>query len=158
VESPALKAFLSRRQQVQSFCDAWRNAPDAFVDDVDNPYVTPADRPFVWLRSRQLGGRMAVPAHGRQYYRLASADFYPDDGLSPAWPFKPGELDPWYELVERRVALSGTHDNLTRLPDGRLTRALGYSEAEQVLRQSIVSRWPGAKPTSSKRLQGPGDF
>ena len=58
-------------------CYAWPRAPEAFVDDLDCPYVTPADRPFVWLRARQLGGRWLIPGHGRQYYRLGPDDFAP---------------------------------------------------------------------------------
>ena len=56
---------LDRRQRVQSLCYAWPLAPEAFVDDLDCPYVTPSDRPFIWLRVRQLGGRLVIPGHGR---------------------------------------------------------------------------------------------
>src|SRR5262249_7110486 len=97
------------RQPVQSHCYAWEQAPDAYVDDRDCPYVTPPDRPFIWVRARMLGGRLAVPGHGRQYFRFGPNDFSPPDGLSPAWPLQPNELDPWYALVERRLGLSGMH-------------------------------------------------
>src|SRR5262249_25641261 len=73
----AVTALDRRRQRVQSQCYAWPFAPDAFVNDLDCPYVTPPDRPFVWLRARQLGGRLVIPAHGRQYYRLGPNDFAP---------------------------------------------------------------------------------
>ena len=66
-------------------------------------YVTAPNRPFVWVRARILGGRVAVPGHGRQYYRLGPEIFSPCDGLSAAWPLRPGELDPWYAFVERRL-------------------------------------------------------
>ena len=42
--------------------------------------LLPPDRPFVWLRARQLGGRWHVPAHGRQYYRLGPNDLLPPTG------------------------------------------------------------------------------
>jgi choline dehydrogenase-like flavoprotein len=50
----ALEAFDRRRQPIQAQCFAWRHAPAAFVDDFDCPYVTAPDRPFFWLRARQL--------------------------------------------------------------------------------------------------------
>src|SRR5579862_9600462 len=64
-------------QPVQSRCSAWSRTPNAFVDDRDCPYQSAPNKPFVWIRSRQLGGRMMVPGHGRQYYRLSESDFAP---------------------------------------------------------------------------------
>lgn len=142
----ALRMLGRRRQPVQSHCYAWERAPDAFVDDLDCPYVTAPDRPFIWIRSRTLGGRVAVPGHGRQYYRLGSDDFAPTDGLSAPWPLQPAELDPWYGLVEHRLGLSGIHDNLPWLPDSELTNVLTPTPMEAMLRDRIVKRWPGARP------------
>jgi choline dehydrogenase-like flavoprotein len=134
------------RQPVQSRCYAWSRAPEAFVDDLDCPYVTPPNRPFVWLRARLLGGRMVVPGHGRQYYRLGSDDLAPADGLSPPWPLKPGELDPWYRFVERRLDLAGCHDRVPWLPDSELSHLLEPTADEAALRHAIVARWPSARP------------
>jgi choline dehydrogenase-like flavoprotein len=134
------------RQPVQSRCYAWEFDPDAYVDDVDCPYITPPDRPFVWVRARQLGGRMVVPGHGRQYYRLAPDDFACTDGLSPTWPLRRAELDPWYAFVERRLGLAGMRDNVPWLPDSELSYVLNPAPAEAQLRAAIVARWPGARP------------
>src|SRR5262249_23511983 len=134
------------RQPVQSHCYAWEQAPDAYVDDRDCPYVTPPDRPFIWVRARMLGGRLAVPGHGRQYFRFGPNDFSPPDGLSPAWPLQPNELDPWYALVERRLGLSGMHDGLPWLPDSEITNFLNPTHVEAMLRDRIVARWPDARP------------
>jgi choline dehydrogenase-like flavoprotein len=143
---PAAVKVFDRRQAIQSRCYAWGLAPEAFVDDIDCPYITTPDHPFVWLRARQLGGRMVVPGHGRQYYRLGPNDFAPVDGLSPPWPLLTGELDPWYASVERRLGLAGTRDNLPWLPDSELSYVLSETPAEASLRRSIVARWPGARP------------
>ena len=142
--------LLGRRQSVQSRCFAWWTAPDTFVDDVDNPYVTPANQSFVWLRSRQLGGRIAVPGHGRQYYRLGPADFHPSDGASLPWPLGPNELSRWYDFVEQQVELAGNEDGLDYLPNGRPMRVLAYSAAETRLRAAVITRWPGARPILSR--------
>jgi choline dehydrogenase-like flavoprotein len=116
----AVRLLGRRRQPIQSRCFAWERAPDAFVDDIDCPYTTPSDRPFIWLRARLLGGRMAIPGHGRQYYRLGPNDLFPVDGLSPPWPLRSGELDQWYAAVERRLAIAGTEERLSWLPDSEL--------------------------------------
>lgn len=141
----ALEA-LRRRQPIQSCCHAWSLDPWAFVDDLDCPYSMPPGRPFVWLRARQLGGRMAVPGHGRQHYRLAPDDFAGTDGLSPRWPLRAGELDPWYEFVERRLRLAGMRDGIPWLPDSELAHVLEPTPAEADLKRTITARWPGARP------------
>lgn len=89
---------------------------------------------------------MAVPGHGRQYYRLAPGDFACPDGLSPAWPLRAGELDPWYAFVERRLGLAGMHDNVPWLPDGELACALNPSSTKAALQQAVTARWPYARP------------
>lgn len=138
------------RQPVQSLCMSWETAPNLFVDDHECPYVTPPGRPFVWIRARALGGRLSVPGHGRQYYRLGPDDLAPADGLSPAWPLRAGELDPWYALAERRLELFGMRDGLPWLPDGELTNYLSFTEAEAALRDKVCTRWPGAQPVAGR--------
>jgi choline dehydrogenase-like flavoprotein len=137
---------LRRRQPIQSCCYAWSVDPESFVDDLDCPYITPPGRPFIWLRSRQVGGRMVVRGHGRQYYRLAPGDFSCSDGLSPPWPLRTAELDPWYGLVERRVGLAGMRDNVPWLPDSELPYVLSPTPAEPALQLVIAGPWLGARP------------
>lgn len=141
-----VKALGQWRQPIQSRGFTWEQAPQAYVDDRDCPYVTEPDRPFTWIRSRMLGGRVAVPGHGRQYYRLGPDDFLPADGLSPAWPLEVGELDPWYALVERRLGISGMYDNLPWLPNSELANILSPTQPEAILCERIIDQWPGAKP------------
>jgi choline dehydrogenase-like flavoprotein len=143
----AMLRLLGRwRQPVQSRCYAWERSPDAFVDDHDCPYLTPSDRPFFWFRARLLGGRVAIPGHGRQYYRLGESDFQPADGLTPPWPLQAGELDPWYALVERRIGLSGCRDGLAWLPDSELVNVLEPTAAEAAMKAAIEARWRGTRP------------
>jgi choline dehydrogenase-like flavoprotein len=106
----------------------------------------PPGRPFIWLRSRQVGGRMVVPGHGRQYYRLAPDDFACADGLTPPWPLKHAELDPWYSLVERRLVLAGMRDNVPWLPDSEISYVLSPTPAEASMQRLIMERWPGVRP------------
>lgn len=151
----AVRALGRWRQPIQSQCFAWERAPEAFVDDVECPYVTPPGRPFNWIRSRMLGGRVAVPGHGRQYYRLGPDDFAPADGLSPRWPLQPAELDEWYALVERRLGLAGMLDGLSCVPDSVLERVQELAPSETIVREQIADRWPGAHPIVSRYAAPP---
>lgn len=146
LRTPLTRRLLARRQPIQSQCYAWGLAPWQFVDDIDCPYSTPPDRPFIWLRSRQLGGRMVIPGHGRQYYRFGPADFAPTDGLSPPWPLQPSELDPWYAAVERKLGLAGGKEHLPWLPDSELAVVLELAPSEAALQAAISLRWAGARP------------
>ena len=146
----ALRLLGRWRQPIQSRCYAWMRAPDAFVDDRDCPYVAAPDHPFVWIRSRMLGGRVAVPGHGRQYYRFGPDDFRPRDGQSPHWPLQVGELDKWYDLVEHRLGLSGMNDGHPWLPDSVLSRILQPTQTEEVIRKKIIGRWPNVRPILSR--------
>lgn len=145
-----LKAIGRRRQPVQTQCYAWERRPDAFVDDVDNPYETPDDAPFVWLRTRQPGGRLYVPGHGRQYFRFGAAEFRPADNASPRWPLGPNELDPWYEDVERRLEISGAADGIGHIPDSQIAHKLCFEPAEALMAAKIESAWSGARAVSGR--------
>jgi hypothetical protein len=79
-----LRAVGRIRQPIQSQCGLWTEAPQAYVDDLDCPYVTEPNHPFTWIRVRGTGGRMVVPGHGRQYYRkpadeciMRTSSFFP---------------------------------------------------------------------------------
>jgi len=102
----ALRAAGKLHQPIQTKFWAWDMAPDAFVDDRENPYLNDAGTRFDWFRARRIGGRMTIPGHGQQYYRLGKRDLVPDDGLSPRWPISHRELSYWYDAVERRLELS----------------------------------------------------
>ena len=134
------------RQPVQSKCFAWLLAPDAFVDDRQCPYLTEAETQFYWFRSHQIGGRMIVPGHGRQYYRLSPGDYGPNERSGAAWPFQASELDPWYDLVEERLGLVGAYDGCPNLPDSQLRQVRKPDQAEQELMQSVHERWPSSHP------------
>lgn len=146
----ALRLVGRLRQPVQSKCFAWEMAPESFVDDRDTPYVNEPGSRFDWFRTRQIGGRMVVPGHGRQYYRLGERDFFPDDTLSPRWPLTPGELDRWYEGVERHLGLSGASENCSWIPDGQIAHVLSPSAAEAEITDTVKRRWAGTQPILSR--------
>lgn len=134
------------RQPVQSKCFAWAMAPDVFVDDVDCPYDTEEGSKFLWYRSRQPGGRMMVPGHGRQYYRLSGlARARPDDNQI-GWPISLEELAAWYGHVEERLKLKGGAQDPARPESSRLSEVLEPTATEKAVMDTVRSRWPEARP------------
>src|SRR6185437_10251107 len=91
---------------------------DWFVDDLQNPYSTPPDKPFTWQRLRIVGGRTLV--WGRQSYRLSDLDFKAasHDGYGQNWPISYKDLAPYYDIVEDYVGISGASERNDALPDG----------------------------------------
>lgn len=111
-----------------------------FADDKEFPYSTPEDKPFVWARSYQLGGRSVT--WGRQSLRWGPKDFEANakDGHGVPWPFGYDELEPWYSYVEEFVGISANKDGLDVLPDGVFQKPWEMSCAEKY----ISAKWEEA--------------
>jgi choline dehydrogenase-like flavoprotein len=115
---------------------------DHFVNDRDHPYATDADTAFTWFRSYQLGGRSLT--WGRQAYRWSDYDFGANkrDGHGTDWPIRYADLAPWYDHVESFIGVSGAHEGLAQLPDGRFQPPMPLNAVEVALREKIRARWP----------------
>jgi choline dehydrogenase-like flavoprotein len=146
----ALRIAGRLRQPVQTECFAWERLPEAFVDDRDFPFVTPAGQPFAWIRAHAAGGRMIIPGHGRQYYRLGEEDLAPPDGLSAPWPVPGGELAHWYEQVERKLNLFGRREGLSSPPDSIIAHEFQMRPSDETIAREIRRRWPDAEVMASR--------
>ena len=136
------------RQPIQSKCYAGNEySRHLFVDDIDNPYTTPDDKPFWWIRGRQVGGRSLT--WGRQSYRLSDYDFKAasHDGYGEDWPIGLQDLAPYYEMVEEFVGISGSAENLPQLPDSRFLPAMKMTCGEHILKRAVESRWSDRRVT-----------
>jgi glucoside 3-dehydrogenase (cytochrome c) catalytic subunit len=132
------------RQPIQSRCYAANEyGRHLFVDDIDNPYTTPDDKPFWWIRGRHVGGRSVT--WGRQSYRLSDYDFKAAerDGYGDPWPFSYEDLKPYYEQVENFVGISGSYENLPQLPDSNFLPPMAMTCGERILKKSVESKFPG---------------
>ncbi|AGY58634.1 GMC oxidoreductase [Gloeobacter kilaueensis] len=140
------------RQPIQSKCHAWDWHFAYYIDDLDNPYLVPEDKPFTWIRSRQEGGRMVVPGHGRQLYRMSDLDFKAAsrDGFGDDWPIGHADLDPYYQRVERWIGIHGSTEHLPQLPDSLFLPALPMSAAEAHLKATIEGRWSERRVVSGR--------
>lgn len=115
---------------------------DWFANDLEEPYTTPAGKPFSWQgRMRVTGGRTNV--WGRQSYRLSQQDLKPAsfDGFGMDWPVNYTDLAPYYDLVEDYVGISGQAENVAELPDSRFHPAMPLTCAEQKVRDSIKRKF-----------------
>ena len=112
-----------------------------FVNDLENPYSTPAGKPFTWQRLRVLGGRSLV--WGRQSYRLSDNDFKAAsrDGYGDDWPISYADLAPYYDIVEKYVGISGAAEGNEMLPDGQFLPPMKMSCGEVLLRERVKAKF-----------------
>jgi choline dehydrogenase-like flavoprotein len=134
------------RQPIQSRCYAANEySAHLFVDDIDNPYTTPDDKPFWWIRGRQVGGRSLT--WGRQSYRLSDYEFKAAerDGFGEPWPIGYKDLQPYYDAVEDFVGISGSYENLPQLPDSKFLPAMKMTCGEHLLKKAVEKNFPNRK-------------
>ena len=135
--------FISHRQSYQSLHPGyWKANPDFFIDEKDNPYTTPDDKPFYWIRGRQVGGKSLT--WGGITLRLSDYEFKAAsrDGFGEDWPIAHADLAPYYSQLERYFQVQGAQDGLPQLPDGEYLSAAAFSPAEQHLKAVVEDRWP----------------
>ncbi|MGA8594408.1 MAG: hypothetical protein WB676_06655, partial [Bryobacteraceae bacterium] len=88
-------------QPVQRLCYACDEySHQFFINDNEHPYTFPPDKPFMWIRGRQVGGKTFCWA--RESYRYSDYEFKAAerDGYEQNWPFSYRELEPYYDKVE----------------------------------------------------------
>ncbi|WP_111977580.1 GMC oxidoreductase [Algibacillus agarilyticus] len=112
-----------------------------FVDDKEAPYSYPDDRPFMWTRGHQLGGRSLT--WGRQVLRWGAKDFEANakDGHGVPWPISYDDLKPWYDHVETFIGVAGNKDGLDVLPDGVFQKPWQMSCAEQSIAKKMAEKY-----------------
>ncbi|MBK7832986.1 MAG: GMC family oxidoreductase [Gemmatimonadetes bacterium] len=139
------RRLVEARQQVQRRSVTFDELSHQFwTDDLDNPYTTSNERPFDWLRARQVG---EVDHLGRQVYRMGDLDFEANlrDGVAVDWPIRYAEIAPWYDRVERFIGVSGMAEGLAHLPDMQFLPPMPFNVAEQHVRERIADRFKGER-------------
>jgi choline dehydrogenase-like flavoprotein len=123
-----------------------------FVNDLDNPYSFPDDKPFYWIRGRQVGGRSIM--WGRCVYRWSDLDFEANarEGIAVDWPLRYKDLEPWWSHVERFVGIQGRRENLPHLPDGVFQEPWPLNAAEQKARDVLLTKFNGERLITNARL------
>lgn len=119
-----------------------------FVNDWQNPYTTPSDAFYLWIRGRQLGGRLHL--YGRVLLRMTDYDFKAAsrDGFGDDWPISYSDLAPYYDSVEEFMGVYGTKDNIRNLPDGKYAHTPKLTAVEQAFKQKVEANWTDRTVTS----------
>ncbi len=130
---------------------------DWFVNDLEEPYTTPADKPFNWMgRLRVTGGRTNV--WGRVSLRFSDWDFKAasHDGYGEDWPLSYKDIEPYYDLVEKYVGITGSAEGLEHLPDGQFQPPVPLTCQENLFRNRVKEKLGRtAMPTRSANLTKP---
>jgi len=133
---------LLENQPVQRLCYACDEySHQFFVNDHENPYTFPADKPFMWIRGRQVGGKTFCWA--RESYRYSDNEFKAAsrDGYGEYWPISYKELEPYYDRVESFIGVSASREGLPQFPDGQflppMALSCGAVQAQQVIGQKF---------------------
>jgi choline dehydrogenase-like flavoprotein len=122
------QARLLREQPVQRLCFACDEySHQFFVNDHENPYTFPADKPFMWIRGRQVGGRTFC--WGRESYRYSDYEFKAAsrDGFGEDWPISYADLEPYYDKVESYIGVAASQEGLEQMPDGKFLPPMNLS-------------------------------
>jgi glucoside 3-dehydrogenase (cytochrome c) catalytic subunit len=135
------KALLAA-QPVQRLCYACDEySHQFFVDDREHPYSFPKDKPFMWIRGRQIGGKTFCWA--RVSYRYSDFEFQAAarDGYGENWPVTYKEMEPYYDRVEQYIGVSGSAEGLPQFPDGKFLPPMRLSCGEVHASQAIERRF-----------------
>src|SRR6059036_1133004 len=135
------QALLERQpiQRLYFACDEYSH--QFFVDDVENPYTFPIDKPFMWIRGRQVGGKTFCWA--RESYRYSDYEFKAAsrDGYGEDWPISYEDLEPYYDKVESTIGVSGSREGLEQMPDGKFLPPMNLSCGALLAKQTIEKRF-----------------
>ena len=130
---------------------------DWFVNDLEEPYTTPAGQPFDWMgRLRITGGRTNV--WGRVSLRFSDYDFKAAslDGCGENWPLGYKDVEPYYDLVEKYVGITGSAEGLEYLPDGQFQPPVPLTCQEILFRHRVKEKLGRTiMPTRSANLTKP---
>lgn len=117
------------------------------VNDRRHRYGRAKDAPYLWFRGRQVGGRLHI--FGRVLLRWSDAEFAPHaGGDADGWPIRYADLVPFYEQVERRLAIQGNADEVATMPDGIMSGPGRLTGAEQRFKHAVERNRPDRSVTS----------
>jgi choline dehydrogenase-like flavoprotein len=130
---------------------------DWFANDLEEPYTTPAQQPYLWMgRLRMTGGRTNV--WGRVSLRFSEMDFKAasHDGYGEDWPLGYKDIEPYYDLVEKYVGICGSAEGIEHLPDGQFQPPMPLTCQETIFRNRVREKLGRfAIPTRSANLTKP---
>ena len=141
-------------QQVQARCSSFSETTKQFyVNDRKNPYRTPRGKPFLWIRGRQLGGRLHTwsrHAPRMSNYELKAATIR-GDGVD--WPLSYEDLAPYYDVVERTLGVYGKPAGIPNCPDGQFIGPAKTTKIEEAFLTNVEKRLPDVRVTYGRKVK-----
>ncbi len=115
----------------------WKSNPLLYINENEHPYTTPSDKPFIWTRGNQVGGRSLT--WGGITLRLSDDEFKASriDGYGPEWPIYYSELEEHYSSIEKLLSIHGNKDGLDHLPDGEYIAPLPFTQSEKFFANEV---------------------
>ncbi len=134
---------ITGRRAVQACNPAYGELdPELFVVDTEHPYDVAEGKPFHWIRTRALNGRMltwnGVGLRTSDYEFRAPEQ----DGFGMGWPFDYAALERHYDEIDAALPVFGVRDGLPGLPDGHYVAAPLLSDGEQQFRAALAEKMP----------------
>jgi choline dehydrogenase-like flavoprotein len=143
-----------RGQHIQVQCFAFTpHTRHLYVNDRQHVYTTPAGKPFIWIRGRQLGGRLHTWA--RHAPRISSEGFLPSDDAvdERRWPISYEELASYYDKVERTLGVFGRRDGIPESPDGEFLDPPPLTPFEEEFCRRVTASSPTTHITPARNVQ-----
>lgn len=134
--------FVTKQQSLQAAHPGyWKANPDLFTNERDNPYTTPDDKPYLWMRGRQVGGKSltwgGITLRMSDYeFKAASRDNHGQD-----WPISYEDLAPYYSELEKFWGVQGDRNHIPNLPDGDYLPPQPLTPAEEQLKTLINQQY-----------------
>jgi choline dehydrogenase-like flavoprotein len=142
---------MTKRRQVQMSHPAyWELDPELFVVDTEHPYDVSEGKPFHWMRTRSLNGRMLT--WGGIGVRTSDYEFHApaQDGFGMRWPFDYSALERHYDEIDAALPVYGVCDGLPGLPDGHYVAAPKLSDSEHRFRAELAEKMPERRVIASR--------
>lgn len=112
-----------------------------FVNDREHPYTVAKDNFYLWIRGRQLGGRLHT--YGKVVLRMSDYDFKAAtwDCRADVWPISYADLAAYYDRVEGFLRVYGSEEHLRNLPDGPYFKESKLNKFEEDFKSKIEAHW-----------------
>jgi choline dehydrogenase-like flavoprotein len=124
-----------------------------YIDEREHPYTTPPDKPYIWVRSRCVGGKLLH--WGRNARRLSDYDFKAADrdGYGENWPIAYEEIAPYYDKLESFIGVSASIENIPHLPDGEYLPPFALNCGELIVQKIAPTLGLGMKVIPKRAAQ-----
>ena len=124
-----------------------------YIDDREHPYTTPPGKPYRWVRSRCVGGKLLH--WGRNARRPSDFDFKAAerDGYGENWPITYAELAPYYDKVESFIGVSASIENIRHYPDGKYLAPFPLNCGERIVQKVAPTLGLGMRVVPKRAAQ-----